>query len=87
MVTIGQKFAMQTALVSVGCNDKFYKMRALFDTVRPRTYITERLVKVLKAKHVEHQNFSLYSFESTKANQKTLPVVDLSIKIKQSCLR
>ena len=46
MVTIGQKFAMQTALVSVGCNDKFYKMRALFDTVSPRTYITERLVKV-----------------------------------------
>ena len=32
MIAMGEKVVFQTALVSVGCNDKFYKTRALFDT-------------------------------------------------------
>ena len=53
MIAMGEKLVMQTALVSVGCNDKFYKTRAIFDTGSTRTYITEELGKMLKAKPVE----------------------------------
>ena len=67
--------------MSVGCNDKFYETRAIFDTGITRTYITEELAKVLKVKSVE-QETSVYSFGSTKAKEKTSPVVDLAIKIK-----
>ena len=50
---------MQTALASVGCNDKFYKTRTLFDTGSNRTYVTEL------------QTFSVYFFGNTKVKQKT----------------
>ena len=50
MVAMGEKVVMQTALVSVGCNDKFL---ALFDRGSTRTYITEELAKMLKAKPIE----------------------------------
>ena len=74
---------MQTALVSVGCNDKFQKTRALFDTGSTRTYVTEELAKIVKEKPVEQQTFSVYSFINTKAKKKkTLPVLDLAIKTK-----
>ena len=53
MATMGEKVVMQTALVSVGCNDKFHKTRALFDRGSTRTYITEELAKMLKAKPIE----------------------------------
>ena len=53
MAAMGEKVVMQTALVSVGCNDKFYKIRALFDRGSTRTYITEELAKMLKAKPIE----------------------------------
>ena len=80
---MGEKVVMQTALVSIGCNDKFYKMRALFDTRNTRTCIIEELAKVLKAKSVEKKrNFSVYLFGSTKEKLKTSPVVGLVIKIK-----
>ena len=83
MVAMGEKVVMQTALVSIGYNDKFYKMRALFDTINTRTCIIEELAKVLKAKSVEKKrNFLVYLFGSTKEKLKTSPVVDLVIKIK-----
>ena len=82
MIAIGEKVVMQTALVSVGCNDKFYRTRALLDTGSTRTHVTEELTKMLKAKPVEQKTFSVYSFGNTKAKQKTPPVVDLVIKIK-----
>ena len=82
MIAMGEKVVMQTALLSVGCNDKFYRTRALLDTGSTRTYVTEELTKMLKAKPVEQKTFSVYSFGNTKAKQKTSPVVDLAIKIK-----
>ena len=82
MIAIGEKVVMQAALVSVGCNDKFYRTRALLDTGSTRTHVTEELTKMLKAKPVEQKTFSVYSFGNTKAKQKTPPVVDLAIKIK-----
>ena len=82
MVAMEKKVVMQTALLSVGCNDKFCETRALFDTESTRTYITEELAKVLKAKPVEKQTVSVHSFGSTKAKEKTSPVVELAIKIK-----
>ena len=67
MVAMGEKVVMQTALVSIGYNDKFYKMRALFDTINTRTCIIEELAKVLKTKSVEKKrNFWVYLFGSTK---------------------
>ena len=63
-----EKTVMQTALVSVGCNDKFYETRALFNT-GSRTHITEELAKVLNAKTVEQQT-SVYSFGSNKTKEK-----------------
>ena len=77
-----EKIAIEAALVSVKCNDKFYEIKTLFDTGSTRTYITVDLGKVLKAKPTEQQNFSVYSFGCTKAKEKTSPVVDLAIKIK-----
>ena len=53
MIAIREKVVMQITLVSVGCNDKFNKTRAIFDTGSTRTYITEELGKMLKAKPVE----------------------------------
>ena len=53
MIAMGEKVVMQTALVSVGCNDKFNKTSAIFDTESTRTYITEESGKMLKAKPVE----------------------------------
>ena len=82
MVAMGVKVAMQTALVSVGCNHKLYETRAFFDTGSNRTNITEELAKMLKAKLVEQRTIAVYSFGSTEAKQKTSPVVDLAIKIK-----
>ena len=82
MVAMGVKVVMQTALVSVGCNDKLYETRAFFDTGSNRTNITEELAKMLKAKLVKQRTISVYSFGSTEAKQKTSPVVDLAITIK-----
>ena len=62
---------MQIALVSVGCNDKFYKTRTIFDTGSTRTYVTEELAKILKAKPAELQTFSVYLFGNTKVKQET----------------
>ena len=42
----------------------------------------EALAKMLKAKHLEQQTFSVYLFGNTKAKQKASPVVDVAIKIK-----
>ena len=68
--------------MSVGCNDTFCETRALFDTGSARTYITEELPKVLKAKPIEQQTFSVFSFGSTKAKEKMSTVVDLASNIK-----
>ena len=81
-VAMGEKVVIQTALVLVGYNDKFYEMRPLFDTGSTRTYITKELAKMLKVKPVEQQTFSAYLFGSTKGKEKTSPAVDLAIKIK-----
>ena len=82
MIAMGEKVVIQTALVSVGCNGKFYETRAFFDTESTRTYITEESANMLKAKPLEQQTISVYSFGNTKAKQKMSPVVDLAIKIK-----
>ena len=82
IVAIGEKVVMQTAPVLLGCNDKFYETAALFETGSTRTYITEEFAKMLKAKPVEQQTFSVFSYGSTKGKQKTSPVVDRVIKIK-----
>ena len=82
MVAMGEKVVMKIALVSVRCNNKFYQTRALFDTGSTKTYITEDLAKVVKAKSIKQQTFSVCSFGSTKAKEKTSPMVDLAIKIK-----
>ena len=68
--------------MSVGCNDTFCETRALFDAGSARTYITEELPKVLKAKSIEQQTFSVFSFGSSKAKEKMSTVVDLASNIK-----
>ena len=40
---IEEKVVIQITLLSVGCNDIFYKTRALFHTGRSKTSITEDL--------------------------------------------
>ena len=82
MVGIGEKLVMQTALVSVGCRDKFYKTRALLEAESTRTYITEDLAKLLKIKIVQQQTFSVNLFGNTTEKEKATPVVDLAIKLK-----
>ena len=70
MIAIGEKVVMQTALVSVGCNDKFYRTRALLDTGSTRTHVTEELTKMLKAKPVEQKTFQFIRLEILKQNKK-----------------
>ena len=70
MIAMGEKVVIQTALVSVGCNDKFYKTRALFDTGSTRTYINEELAKMLKANTLNNKPFQFICLEILKQNKK-----------------
>lgn len=75
MIVTGEKVVMQTAQVSIGCNDNFYKTRALLDTGSTRNYIVEDLANMPKVKPGEQQTFSFYSFGNTKAKEMMSPVV------------
>ena len=80
MTAIGEKVIMQTALMTIKGNDSIDTTRALFDTGRTRSFVTEEVSNSLKLKPIEEQTFSIYAFGDTKPKQKTAPIAELKIR-------
>ena len=87
MVVMGKKVVIQSALVSVGCLDKFYKRDVLTNEIpiwhrKHQNLHHRRIGKGFESKNRWKTNLLSFLFGSTKAKQRTSPMVDLVIKIK-----
>ena len=82
LVAAGETVIMKTAMVTVNGNKTNTKTRAFFDSGSSRTYITKELMNTLKLKSSDNQNFYVNTFGNSKQNKKTLPTVNLVMKMK-----